>query len=342
MLDIGPMKNDVPSGLVLPKSHARSAVVALVCALGAAGCGEGETLRFPGSGGAGSTTDTIGEPATGGGGQGGSGGSGGQSAEGGQGGSGGSGAAGGQGGSGGSGAAGGEGGSGGAGAGGSGGSGGSGGVGGSGGSGGAGGSGGVGSGGGGGATGGGNPGGVGECIPTCSAPADCTTGQGPAVFDANHYACDSGICRYLGCATDQECLESFGVGVSCLPVPGADHSECVAPCLSPASCGVPNGPALLDEDHYECNGGVCEHLGCQTDEECHPVRGPNTVCIQLAGSSIKSCLKACQAPLDCTNPGAPSVMDADNYDCVAGACHYKGCLDNGECADAYGQAWICQ
>ena len=101
-------------------------------------------------------------------------------------------------------------------------------------------------------------------------------------------------------------------------------------------------PALLDANHYECNAGVCKHLGCQTDEECHPVRGPNTVCVQVAGSSTKSCLKTCQASLDCTNPGAPSVMDADNYGCVAGACHYSGCLNNGECADAYGDAWICQ
>lgn len=303
------MKNHVPFGLV-PRLPARTAAVALLCGLGAS-CGEGNPLQFPPTGGSGDSANTGSGPTTGGGGQGAgdtSAGAGGQGAGEQQGGAG----------QGGAGA-----GPGGAGQGGSGAGPGPGGPGGP-------------------PDEGGNPGGVGECLPTCYAPSDCASPQGPAVFDAAHYACDSNVCRYLGCQSDAECAASYGAGVACLPSLTSDINECVAPCASGADCGIPGGPALLDPDHYLCTGGVCEHLGCQTDAECHPVHGPNTICVQTAASQYKSCVKACQTAAECAQPGVPQVMDADNYDCIAGACHYKGCLKNGECAGAYGPSWICQ
>ncbi len=47
-------------------------------------------------------------------------------------------------------------------------------------------------------------------------------------------------------------------------------------------------------------------------------------------------MDGCTVAADCANPGAPALVDADNYLCVSGACLYVGCLNNSECADAYG------
>jgi hypothetical protein len=42
----------------------------------------------------------------------------------------------------------------------------------------------------------------------CQTAADCKTDSG--AYDADNYACDSGKCRYLGCANDAECATTFG------------------------------------------------------------------------------------------------------------------------------------
>lgn len=54
------------------------------------------------------------------------------------------------------------------------------------------------------------PGAPPTCSEVCSAPSDCAS-PSPAVDDDN-YACESGICRYLGCRTDSECQATFGTG----------------------------------------------------------------------------------------------------------------------------------
>ena len=45
-----------------------------------------------------------------------------------------------------------------------------------------------------------------SCANPCSTAADC--GQGVPAFDADNYACESGICTYTGCNSDQECSAS--------------------------------------------------------------------------------------------------------------------------------------
>lgn len=41
------------------------------------------------------------------------------------------------------------------------------------------------------------------CEMTCQGPADCSTGA--ATTDTDNYVCEAGLCRYLGCLTDDEC-----------------------------------------------------------------------------------------------------------------------------------------
>ena len=183
---------------------------------------------------------------------------------------------------------------------------------------------------------------AGDCVPTCSAPADCASPDALLVFNADHYLCNSGVCQYLGCQTDAECVTSYGTGVKCLPSPGLPFDECVWPCQDVQDCSIPGGPSLFDNDHYECNAGVCQHLGCQTTDECTAVHGNDSVCAPKPGSSLNACVTGCTVPADCANPGAPTLVDSDNYLCVSGACLYVGCLDDSECTSAYGSDWICK
>jgi hypothetical protein len=50
------------------------------------------------------------------------------------------------------------------------------------------------------------PDGTGEksCYPTCTTVQDCAS-SGGAAYDADNYACVSGLCNYLGCQSDAEC-----------------------------------------------------------------------------------------------------------------------------------------
>lgn len=42
------------------------------------------------------------------------------------------------------------------------------------------------------------------CLRPCTVPGDCTTGAG-AAWDADNFACERGVCVYLGCNGDREC-----------------------------------------------------------------------------------------------------------------------------------------
>lgn len=116
-------------------------------------------------------------------------------------------------------------------------------------------------------------GGLPTCQQACAAAADC--GQGTAAFDDDNYACESGVCRYTGCATDAECASTFlddryvcrdvlppDTG---LPVPTA-RTNCVQSCVTPADCAAAS--AAFDADNYACEGGVCRYVGCRDDSEC--------------------------------------------------------------------------
>jgi hypothetical protein len=49
-------------------------------------------------------------------------------------------------------------------------------------------------------------GGLDLCVLTCDTPADCDGGS--AAYDEDNYACESGLCAYTGCNSDQECQDT--------------------------------------------------------------------------------------------------------------------------------------
>lgn len=159
------------------------------------------------------------------------------------------------------------------------------------------------------------------CQMTCSAPADCvSTG---AAFDADNYACESGLCKYKGCNSNAECESTFmSTQYGCFDVSGT--KTCVKKCSAPADCAVA-GSAAYDADNWACEGGGCRWTGCNSDSECTSLGA--YVCRDMGG--LKNCVKSCTAPSDCATMSA--AFDADNYACESGVCRYTGCNTDAEC-----------
>ena len=49
-----------------------------------------------------------------------------------------------------------------------------------------------------------------SCAGTCQTPADCA--EGPGAVSGKNFACEGGVCVYLGCKSDEDCHEAFIVG----------------------------------------------------------------------------------------------------------------------------------
>lgn len=181
------------------------------------------------------------------------------------------------------------------------------------------------------------------CQRTCSAPADCASPS--PLYDGSHYACDAGVCRWLGCRSDDECRSAFGsTTYACRDVGGL--SSCVMTCSAPADCA---SSAAFDADNYACEGGTCRYLGCNTDDECAGSFGSSAyVCRAVMPPDVgvpiptaaMNCVLGCASPSDCATSAA---FDADNYACTGGACVYEGCNTDDECASTFsGTAWTCR
>jgi hypothetical protein len=163
--------------------------------------------------------------------------------------------------------------------------------------------------------------------------------------DEDNWACEASTCRYLGCASDAECAETFGAtGATyrCVSSLGGVPT-CVEQCASPADCASP-APSV-DEDNWACEASTCRYLGCASDAECNETfgaTGGSYRCVPGFGG-VRQCIEACSSPADCAS-GAPSV-DEDNWACEAGLCRYLGCTGDGECQATFGSsggAWLCR
>ncbi|MBN8613312.1 MAG: hypothetical protein J0L92_22150 [Deltaproteobacteria bacterium] len=177
------------------------------------------------------------------------------------------------------------------------------------------------------------------CRTSCAAAADCAT-AGLALYDASHYTCDAGVCRWTGCRNDGECRTAFGRDdYACRDVAG--FPSCLDTCSTSAECG--SGTAAFDTDNYECVGGVCEYRGCRHDAECAATFSSSAFVCRRATlpdtglpvpTAERNCVHGCVEASDCaTSSGA---FDADNYTCSSeGACVYAGCNDDAECRASF-------
>lgn len=178
------------------------------------------------------------------------------------------------------------------------------------------------------------------CQQLCSTPADCAPG-GNALQDADNYACDGGVCRYVGCNGTAECDAVYGGGYVCVQHPGAAIPACVLACSVPDDCAVPS--PLFDQDNYACTGGGCRWLGCTSAAECQMAfSNPSYVCEMQAGLTFSNCILPCAGAADCAAATSPAY-DADNYACTNARCEYLGCNDNAECSASFMTGtWECR
>lgn len=185
------------------------------------------------------------------------------------------------------------------------------------------------------------------CRIGCAAPSDCAT-AGIALYDASHYACDAGLCRWTGCASDAECRAAFARDdYACRDLGGL--RQCLDTCATRADCG--SGTAAFDADNYECVAGVCEYQGCLSDGECAATFSSTAYVCRNASlpdtglplpTAERNCVHGCSVPADCATSSV--AFDADNYACNAeGACVYVGCNDDAECRSSFmADRYVCR
>lgn len=102
------------------------------------------------------------------------------------------------------------------------------------------------------------------CAPVCSTAADCDMGSAP--FDADNYTCDSGVCTYTGCNSNEECASVFGGNYVCGDSDENSFKTCTLSCDTTEQCSL--NLNAFDSDNYECRNNECVYLGCNTDQEC--------------------------------------------------------------------------
>jgi hypothetical protein len=105
------------------------------------------------------------------------------------------------------------------------------------------------------------------CQKRCSTPSDC--GSSTPAYDADNYACTSGICEYRGCNSTAECAATISdPRIQCGRLPSWSFSACQYGCSTAADCAMPGAGPAFDADNYRCTSGICEFIGCHTSQEC--------------------------------------------------------------------------
>lgn len=112
--------------------------------------------------------------------------------------------------------------------------------------------------------------GVSSCLPACQVPSDCVPMNNRyRLYDQDHWTCEQGACRLLGCKNNGECGEIlYGTGGSYVCFQDVGFSYCRMTCAVPADCTTGSASTLMDADNYSCDGGYCTYRGCNNTQEC--------------------------------------------------------------------------
>jgi hypothetical protein len=175
------------------------------------------------------------------------------------------------------------------------------------------------------------------CYQTCATAAECANGSNAPISGPDNWACNNGFCGYLGCNSTQECIDTYmNDQYLCTNIGISTFNSCYQKCASAVDCASNLAPVLVNSDNWACTGGLCEYKGCNTTEECTDTyMNSNYECAAPAGSTLKTCVHKCTVPADCPEGNMAPLSDADNYECNAGLCAYKGCNSTQECTDTF-------
>ena len=175
------------------------------------------------------------------------------------------------------------------------------------------------------------------CAQSCQSPSDCFNDGDNPPFDADNWACEESLCRWLGCNDDSECAFFGGVcRFEFLGSPGL--STCTEACTSVDECV--ETLISVDLDNWKCTDGGCKYEGCLNDGECEADFGAGARCLERP-NTYAVCAAPCTSPADCVMDGAPPSADEDNYECRDGLCVSIGCVSNDECTTVQNAPSVC-
>ena len=158
--------------------------------------------------------------------------------------------------------------------------------------------------------------------------------------NADNWACADSVCVFLGCHTDDECIQDWGVTKRC-----ANHysgvPDCLESCVTADDCDHATDPKF-----YECRESLCQFVGCADDAQCGAIY-PDTVCDETI--SPPRCVPGCERSSECRRPVAnrnsgPDLVGRWEYEegeCINAVCAYPaspGCGGSDECS----QGFVCR
>lgn len=186
------------------------------------------------------------------------------------------------------------------------------------------------------------------CRRRCSTPVDCVAPGAVPAFDTDNYACVDGVCDYLGCRNDAECVATYSDVSVCRPAMNG-VPKCVTSCTVDADCSTQQTTSgAFDADNYVCREHQCVYLGCLSDDECETSYPEQRMaCHPAGGNAFPYCSgTGCSTASDCAvEQISNGLYGADNYECRAGFCEWLGCRAESECEASIGMAregFICR
>ncbi|HOW52511.1 MAG TPA: hypothetical protein PLV42_10770 [bacterium] len=111
------------------------------------------------------------------------------------------------------------------------------------------------------------------CVQKCSVAGDCVSQYAPLpAYDDDNYLCTGqGFCKYLGCNTDQECVDtmsSTGKTYGCFLNEAIEMKFCEIRCSTYLDCGSSSTGPAYTPDRYTCENQRCIYHGCDNAQQC--------------------------------------------------------------------------
>ena len=106
------------------------------------------------------------------------------------------------------------------------------------------------------------------CEQTCQEANDCATPES-ILYNAENFACVSGVCLWQGCISDRECQSLEAGQDRCLEPehnPYSTRPTCVPACETASDCFTVD--QQYGGSNYECVGGGCVWHGCRETDAC--------------------------------------------------------------------------
>ena len=123
-----------------------------------------------------------------------------------------------------------------------------------------------------------------ECTPECETSDDChyyTAGSTENAYDSDNYECTGGLCKYIGCKNDNECVTLAGSEYGCreMDFVTVKINMCTKLCSSVADCVIDD--SVYTEENFECTNSTCVIKQCSSDQWCKDTLTEDYTCYEF-------------------------------------------------------------